>query len=71
MNRNYKQFCCKCVACGGSTSKFYAKQHEGLCKSCTVTGSSKDSSKDNALLIDSGYQAFSRERGDYDLPDYS
>ena len=49
------------------TSKSYARAHDGKCKSC-FAGSPKRESE-NALLIDSGYQAYARERGDYDLPD--
>lgn len=30
----YKQFCTKCVDCGSTTSKSYARSHAGQCKSC-------------------------------------
>lgn len=31
---NFKRFCTSCTRCGGNTSKAYARQHEGLCKTC-------------------------------------
>lgn len=34
---NFKTFCCKCVSCGGTTSKSYARANAGQCKVC-VTG---------------------------------
>jgi hypothetical protein len=34
MSGAYKTFCTSCLACGGTTSKAYARQHEGKCKSC-------------------------------------
>lgn len=33
----FQQFCTSCSDCGGSTSKSYARQHDGKCKTC-VTG---------------------------------
>ena len=59
-----------CQICGNTTSKHYARQHSGQCKACanpeqalsTVYG------RDNALIIDSGYQAYAMESGHYDNP---
>jgi hypothetical protein len=34
---DWKNFCCTCVSCGGSTSKQYARKNSGQCKAC-VTG---------------------------------
>lgn len=70
-----KSFLCNCNQCGRATSKAYARRHGGQCKSCT-TGIEREVSqgraeRDNANLIDAGYQAYARERGDYDLPDYA
>lgn len=31
---NFQRFCTSCVSCGDSTSKSYARQHDGKCKSC-------------------------------------
>lgn len=33
----FQQFCTSCNECGGSTSKSFAKAHDGKCKTC-VTG---------------------------------
>jgi hypothetical protein len=33
----YRMYCTSCVTCGGTTSKHYAREHEGKCKPC-VTG---------------------------------
>lgn len=33
----FQQFCVNCSACGAGTSRKYAKEHDGKCKSC-VTG---------------------------------
>jgi reverse gyrase len=30
----FQQFCTTCSNCGGSTSKAYARQHDGKCKAC-------------------------------------
>ena len=35
---NHKQFLCKCTTCGGTTSRTFARNNAGKCKSC-VTGS--------------------------------
>jgi hypothetical protein len=75
---NYQRFLTTCAQCGQSTSKAHARAHAGLCKYCVAGKDSPITLKDdatagrernNALLIDSGYSAFARERGDFDLPD--
>ena len=35
--QTYQKFCCKCVQCGQTTSKTYARANAGRCKVC-VTG---------------------------------
>jgi len=68
------QYLVPCVDCGRSTSKKYARAHEGKCKAC-VTGIPKTKKRGesaehrNARLIDSGYEAYAREEGYYDIPD--
>lgn len=69
-----KSYLTTCKQCGRTTSKAYARKNNGACKACVTgiapkqTGMSR-AERENALLIDSGYQAYARERGDYDLPD--
>lgn len=51
---NFKQFCVKCVTCLNTTSKAYARAHNGQCKAC-ATGEptkSKDISKHPLLCPD-------------------
>jgi formylmethanofuran dehydrogenase subunit E len=31
---HYQQFCTQCNQCGSTTSKSYARQHNGMCKGC-------------------------------------
>lgn len=57
-----------CVECHMFTSKKYAKEHEGLCKACTEP--TKRVPTRNERIIDVGYQAYAREEGYYDGPDY-
>ncbi len=33
----FQQFCIDCVVCGAGTSRKFAREHDGKCKSC-VTG---------------------------------
>jgi hypothetical protein len=69
----FSKFLTTCL-CGRKTSKTYARAHGGKCKAC-VTGvepaKSETSEQRNARMIDSGYQAYAREEGHYDLPDYA
>lgn len=76
---NAKRFLQQCAQCGQLTSKAHARAHDGLCKYCVAGADSPATLKDdatarrereNANLIDSGYQAYARERGDFDGPDY-
>ncbi len=64
---DYRKFLVRCSDCGANTSKQYARANAGKCKACAHPETTRE--RENALLIDSGYQAFARERGDYDLPD--
>jgi hypothetical protein len=70
MSSQYSRFLTSCTCCGEATSKKYASTHAGKCKACSE-GTERVRDNENALLIDSGYQAYARERGDYDLPDYA
>lgn len=69
----YSKYLVVCVNCGHQTSKQHARNHHGLCKRCAGIQSQVQvesrAERENALLIDSGYMAYARERGDYDLPD--
>jgi hypothetical protein len=65
------KFLTRCRKCGGSTSLKYARGHEGQCKSC-VTGKpvSRGPSR-SERIVEHGYDAYAREEGHYDLPDYA
>lgn len=61
-------------SCGRVTSKSYARKHGGKCKECVEPGSTRPSEsaeRRNARLIDSGWEAYAREEGHYDLPDWA
>lgn len=68
MRSNYAQYLVACCECGRNTSKAYARANGGKCKACAHPETSNQE-RENALLIDSGYNAYARERGDYDIPD--
>ena len=36
MSKNYKQFLTPCSSCGANTSKKYASEHNGNCKTCAT-----------------------------------
>lgn len=61
----------QCTNCGGKTNRSYANRHCGWCKSCWTGKDQRRTDRDTeqGRLIDLGYEAYSRERGDYDLPD--
>lgn len=63
-----RQFLTSCRDCGSTTSKAYARQHEGLCKSCAEPGSRTPTR--NERILEHGYQAYAREEGHYDHPDW-
>lgn len=65
--KNYKAFLTQCCECGRPTSKAYAAKHNGQCKACAEP--EKQVSRE-ALIIDSGWQAYAREEGHYDHGDY-
>lgn len=67
MRNNYSQFQAYC-ACGRTTTKKYAREHGGKCKHCAEP-QPETSDRRNALLIDSGYMAYAREEGHFDIPD--
>jgi hypothetical protein len=48
---NFHKFCVNCVICGQATSKAYARNNQGKCKSC-VTGVERDISKHPLLCPD-------------------
>jgi hypothetical protein len=79
MPSTYQRYLTACAQCGQATTKKHAREHAGLCKYCVAGKDSPATLKDdatarrernNANLIDSGYQAYARERGDFDGPDY-
>lgn len=63
---NYQRFTIPCVICGSGTNKAYARAHDGKCKAC-ATGIEPPTREQR--IIDSGYQAYAREEGHYDIPD--
>jgi len=69
-----RRFLIGCASCGAHTSRAYARTHEGKCKAC-FTGIPRQDREEtaehrNARIIDSGWQAYAREEGHYDGPDY-
>ncbi len=61
-----------CKQCGGFTNSKYARDHAGRCKSCADPDHAPAAHNSrNARIIDSGYDAYAREEGHYDLPDYA
>lgn len=73
MNR-FSKFQTACSACGGTTTKKHAREHNGLCAPC-FNPSRREAAEEaaearNARLIDSGYMAYAREEGHFDGPDY-
>lgn len=67
------KFMAKCNQCHRTTSSKYARANGGKCKSC-VTGIEQTRNSGptrNERMIDSGWQAYAREEGHYDLPDYA
>lgn len=79
MASRFSRFQTTC-ACGRTTTHKFARAHEGRCKSCddmacgrtTTPAAPRESRADreHGQLLDAGYQAYSRERGDYDTGDY-
>jgi hypothetical protein len=47
----YKKFCQACTACGATTSKAYARLHEGLCKACLASDRTGQSIGQNKSLL--------------------
>lgn len=69
-----KSYLTKCYSCGRTTNRKYASSHKGCCKSCAegVPAPSRESSEDRqGRLIDSGWNAYAREEGYYDLPNWA
>lgn len=77
MASKFSKYLCSCTACGGKTSKAYARQNGGKCKSC-VTGVptvAKDRRECDAIsrqerMLENGWTAYAREEGHYDTGDY-
>jgi zinc-ribbons len=38
---SYRQYLTRCNACGNSTSKQYAREHNGKCKACAEEGTTQ------------------------------
>lgn len=57
-----------CTSCNGVTSRKYAKEHGGHCKSCADPDTTSRSSHPtrNERLLESGFEAYAREEGYYD-----
>lgn len=51
---NYKTFCTKCVQCGSTTSKAYARAHAGKCKACATGQPREERPNPNLLCPDCG-----------------
>ena len=64
----YSQYLTTCTKCSGSTSKKYAREHEGLCAAC-VHPEADEPTREQRIL-EHGYQAYAREEGHYDQGDY-
>ncbi len=64
------QYLIRCNKCGSNTSRAYARKHQGQCKQCADPGAVvRHSPTRNERIIDSGWQAYAREEGHYDIPD--
>jgi hypothetical protein len=64
---NHKQFLTACSSCGATTSRAYARGHNGACKACTEGVNSRPTREQR--ILEHGYQAYAREEGHYDTPD--
>ncbi len=60
-----------CADCGAFTSRKYARDHAGRCKSCAEPEPARNVPTRNERIIDAGFDAYAREEGHYDLPDYA
>jgi hypothetical protein len=66
----------QCQTCERLTSRKYAREHAGQCKACHDPENFKPRFTDNDTptreqrIIDHGYQAYAREEGYYDTPDF-
>lgn len=66
--QQFKQYLVKCSACGGNTSKKYAREHDGKCKTCSEPNAVPATcyGRNNESILDVGYQAYAREEGHYE-----
>ena len=58
----------ECSECGRTTSRAYAKKHQGRCRSCSEPEKLRHPIR-NERMLESGWLAYAREEGHYDLPD--
>jgi hypothetical protein len=68
MDMNKYLTICKC---GRTTSRAYARAHNGDCKACAEHNMApakapREEDSRNARIIDSGWQAYAREEGHHD-----
>ena len=63
------QYLIACAVCGGTTSKKYSRAHDGQCKRCAEPTANVPTR--NERIIEHGYDAYAREEGHYDLPDWA
>ena len=63
------RFLTHCANCSNTTTKKHAAQHDGLCAVCV--NPERHGPTRNEHLIDAGYDAYAREEGHYDIPDWA
>lgn len=59
-----------CSACGGTTSRRYAREHGDHCKACAEPEEFDDTPTRNARLLEVGYLAYAAEEGHFDQGDF-
>lgn len=61
----FRMYCVKCVACNATTSKHYARAHDGKCKAC-ATGVPKTPSQSGYFVCpDCGERRLTRYQKDH------
>jgi hypothetical protein len=69
----FAKFLVHCVSCGNNTNKGFAITHNGKCKACASGQAAPVETNEHrqGRMIDAGWNAYAREEGHYDLPDWA
>ena len=66
---NYRKFHTRCCQCGGTTTKRFAREHAGKCKTCFEGAAQASLALNiptrNERIIEHGYAAYAAEEGHY------